>query len=176
MKKYEFDNWVEFVKGAFPTFNPTRSQLLFSAWQDVLKPYSLEQAQEAVKIYLIERSSKYEPQPKDVLEILKANQPIESNASGDCFIVEDYVDRRFADDIAMGCCRHNLYIYRQTYKTYNRINQELLEEVCLKRTGRIAEFPSDDELRDNGFNPKQKMKPDDIYKLLEIFKTKSCQL
>ena len=175
MKKFEFDSWVEFVKGAFPTFNPSRSQLLFSAWQDVLKPYSLEQSQEAVKIYLIERSSKYEPQPKDILEILKANKPIEMPESSEK-AEKDYPSKRFGEDIALGCCRHNLYIYQEVYTTYNRIDSELLEEVCLKRTGKVAEFPSDDELAEKGINPKEKMPVEDIYRLLEIFKQKGCRL
>lgn len=174
MQKYEFNNWVEYVKGVFPKFNPT-SELCIDAWREALKGVSLESAKAAVKQYVVEVSSKFEPQPKDITTILKANKPVEKvEEVGN--VVQDYADKRFHDDIVLGVCRHNLYIYRQTYKTYNRINQELLEEVCMQRTGKPAEFPSDEELRSSGFDPKAKMPPKDVYRLMDIFRTKGCQL
>ena len=175
MQKHEFNNWVEYVKGVFPKFNPT-SELYIDAWRDALKNVSLDRAKGAVKQYVVEVSSKFEPQPKEIKAILQANNPIETKVDEVENFVEGYVEKRFHDDIVLGCCRHNLYIYQQVFKTYNRINQELLEEVCMQRTGRVAEFPSDEELRTSGFDPKAKMPIDDVYKLLDIFRTKGCQL
>lgn len=75
MKHYEYENWVQFVKGAFPNFDPSTSELMMSAWQEVLKYVTLEQAKLAVRQYIIEVSSKFAPQPKDIKELLKANKP-----------------------------------------------------------------------------------------------------
>jgi hypothetical protein len=176
MQKYEFNNWVEFVKGVFPNFNPAKSELMLDAWKEVIKNHTLDQAKTAVKQYVVEKSSKFEPQPKEIADILKANKPVDKVVEEVGGVIQDYADKRFHDDIVLGVCRHNLYIYRQTYKTYNRINQELLEEVCMQRTGKPAEFPSDEELRASGFDPKAKMPPKDVYRLMDIFRTKGCQL
>jgi hypothetical protein len=75
MKNFELNNWIEFVRGAFPKFNPLSSQLMMEAWQEVLKYATLDQAKLAVRQYILEISSKYEPQPKDIKELLKANKP-----------------------------------------------------------------------------------------------------
>ena len=75
MRKNDFNDWVNFVRTAFPSFNPLASDLMLEAWQEVLKNASLEQAKIAVRQYVVEKSSKYEPQPKEIAEILKANKP-----------------------------------------------------------------------------------------------------
>lgn len=175
MRQTEFNNWVEYVKGVFPKFNPT-SELYIDAWRDALKNVSLDRAKSAVKQYVVEVSSKFEPQPKDIKAILQANIPVEEVTTTEK-VEENYPEKRFFQDIKLGICRHNLYIYQEAYRLYGKDDFETsLEKVCLRRTGDVAEFPSDEQLKGKGINPFEKIPVEDLYKLLEIFKAKKCQL
>ena len=176
MKNFEFKSWVEFVKTAFPNFNPTASQLIMEAWQRVLKFYSLEEAKNAVTQYVVEKSSKYEPQPKELAEILKNNKSFVADNEPIGEIKEDEACVRFHQDIELGIARHNLYVYKDAHKLVleGKDWTEALEEACLKRCGKVAEFPSKKELEAKGLN--QKINPEEIKELLDIFARKGCQL
>lgn len=178
MKNFEFKSWVEFVKTAFPNFNPTASQLMMEAWQRVLKFYSLEEAKNAVTQYVAEKSSKYEPQPKELAEILKNNKShkVENEPIGE--IKEDEAYVRFHQDIELGIARHNLYVYRLAYpKVLEGMEwKEALEQACLEKLGILAEYPSNEELKAKGIDPHSKVAIEDAKKLLDIFIKKGCQL
>lgn len=177
MKNFEINTWIEFVKSAFPNFNPTSSQLMMEAWQGVLRYYTLDEAKKAVTQYVVEKSAKYEPQPKEIAEILKVNKSFEpvNEVVGD--VKEDEPEVRFHQDIELGIARHNLYIYRAAHKLVSEGKDwnEALEEVCLKRCGTRAEFPSKNELKAKGLAD-VKIDPKDIKDLLERFYIKGCNL
>ena len=176
MRQLEFESWVQFVRGAFANFNPAKSELMMDAWKEALKGAGLEQAKTAVKQYVVEVSSKFEPQPKDIKNIIEANKPEEVVASADR-VELDFPEKRFHEDIVLGCCRHNLYIYREAYRVYgvNDFNKSL-ELVSLKRNGKVAEFPSNRELEEKGINPHAKVPLEDAKALLDVFYKKCCQL
>lgn len=176
MKSYEFESWVQFSKGAFPNFDPTRGEIMREAWQRVLKHASLDEAKNAITEYVVCKSNKFEPQPKDIAELLKVNKSFEVANEPIGEIKEDEPDLRFHQDIELGIARHNLYVYRDAYKFVQEGQEwnEALEDACLKRCGKVAEFPSQKELEAKGLN--QKINPAEVKELLDIFARKGCQL
>lgn len=177
MKNFEFKSWVEFVKTAFPNFNPTASQLMLDAWQRVLKFYSLEEAKNAVTQYVAEKSSKYEPQPKELAEILKNNKSFVAVNEPIGVVREDEPEKRFREDLELGIARHNLYIYRLAFADVltGFTWVDALERACIKRCGKVAEFPSQKELKEKGFDG-VKINPSEMKMLMETFYAKGCQL
>ena len=47
MKNYEFNNWIEAVKAAFPKFNPT-SEMKLAGWKEALGDARLDEEKEEV--------------------------------------------------------------------------------------------------------------------------------
>jgi hypothetical protein len=158
MKSYEFNSWVEFCKGAFPNFNPTRSEITRLAWQKVLQSYSLDEAKNAITQYVVDKSAKFEPQPKEIAELLKANKSYEVINEPVGEIRADEPEKRFSEDVKLGVCRHNLYIYKDAHKlVLGGVEwDEALRTACRQRF--IArgckpcdyEFPSNEDLRAKG--------------------------
>lgn len=178
MKNYEFNNWIEAVKAAFPKFNPT-SEMQLAGWKEALGDATLDEAKAAVVRYIAENSSRYEPQPKEIREILKAiksQRPLAYQSPGE--LVEDMPERRFHEDIALGRCRHNLYCYRDAavlVKSGEATDfDEGLRLSCRKRTAargeqpRDFEFPSDEDLQAAGLKG-VKAKSGDCKRILESF-------
>lgn len=178
MKNYELNNWFESVKSAFPRFNPT-SDLQVSGWKEALGDATLDEAKSAVVKYIAENSSRYEPQPKDIAEILKVikSQRVPAYQSPGQ-IVEDLPERRFHEDIALGRCRHNLYCYRDAAALVKSGEvsdfEEGLKLSCRRRTAargeqpRDFEFPSDDDLQRSGLKG-VKAKSCDAKRILDSF-------
>lgn len=178
MKNFEFKNWIESVKLAFPRFNPT-SDLQLSGWKEALGDATLDEAKNAVVKYIAENSSKYEPQPKDIAEILKT---IKNQRLPDCQpqeqFVADYPEKRFHEDIALGTCHHNLYCYRDASVMLKNGEvsdfEEGLKLSCRRRTAargeepRDFEFPSDNDLKEAGLAG-VKVNPVEAQRLLESF-------
>lgn len=76
MKNYEFNNFINAVKEAFPKFNPY-SDVILAGWKQALGDATLDEAKAAVVRYVAEKSSKFEPQPKeisDILDIIRKNR------------------------------------------------------------------------------------------------------
>lgn len=178
MKNYEFNNWIEAVKAAFPKFNPT-SEMQLAGWKEALGDATLDEAKAAVVKYIAENSSRYEPQPKEIRENLKAiksQRTLAYQSPGE--LVEDLPERRFREDIALGRCRHNLYCYRDADELVRRgeVNDfdEGLRLACRRRLTRRGEqprdfeFPSDEDLAAAGLKG-VKAKSGDCQRILESF-------
>ncbi len=76
MKNYEFNNFINAVKDAFPKFNPY-SDVILSGWKVALGDATLDEAKAAIVRYVAEKSSKFEPQPReisDILEVIRKNR------------------------------------------------------------------------------------------------------
>lgn len=178
MKSFEFESWVQFAKGAFPNFDPTRGEIMREAWQRVLKNVSLDEAKNAITEYVVCKSNKFEPQPKDIAELLKVNKSLEVANEPIGEIKEDEPEVRFYQDVELGLARHNVYVYRLAYPKVleGKDWAEALEEACFERFGMPAEFPSNKELEAKGINPHQKVDPSEVKALLDTFYKKGFSL
>ena len=174
MKNYEFNNWIESVKTAFPKFNPT-GEMQLAGWKEALGDATLDEAKSAVVKYIAENSSRYEPQPKDVAEILKtikSQRTLAYQPPGE--LVEDMPERRFHVDIAKGRCRNNRDAAALVKSGEAADFDEGLRLSCRKRTAargeqpRDFEFPSDEDLQAAGLKG-VKAKSGDCKRILESF-------
>lgn len=180
MKQYEFNNWVNFVRGVYPNFNPM-SELALAAWRKALGDVSLQEAKEAVVIYSAETKHGFEPKPAQIREILdklttlRAKKEIEPPPK----IYADVPEKCMSEDLERGECRHNLYVYRAAWELVlkNKVAtiNEGLEQVSLRKFGRIAEFPSCNDLKAKNLD-KARLTLEETYQFLDMWEKKGCKL
>lgn len=109
--------------------NPVRYQ----AWVDAFKSYDLSDVLNAVDEYWQFKNSKTKPNVTQILAILNAKnteklketvQTAAEAANG------DYAWERMNADIEAGCCRNNLYVYRDAERIV--LNEWLVEYLPLE--------------------------------------------
>lgn len=170
MKNMEFKSWFDYTKNLFPEFT-IANQSVRDLWQRVLGGYSLEEAKNAVMIYASESKTGFPPKAGQIKEILRNNKKVERPA--EIKQLADYPEKRFHEDIVLGICHHNLYVYRDAYKLVKENPQidfkQALIDCCMKRCGRAYEFPSDEELVTAGISPKEKYPLTETLGLYELY-------
>ena len=162
MKNYEFNNFINAIKEAFPKFNPY-SDVVLSGWKQALGDATLDEAKAAVVRYVAEKSSKFEPQPKeisDILEVIRKNRgyvtPSSSeNVEPDYDIKYQKIDKENGDMnwlvshyaevwrlIQKDCFPFVQNIYHPTHEEF----RECMKRWCVRGFGRENFCLSDNEI------------------------------
>ena len=171
MKNYEFNNFINAVKDAFPKFNP-HSEVILNGWKQALGDATLDEAKAAVVRYVAEKSSKFEPQPREIAEILEG---IRKNRGYVCAPVgdlePDYDIRYQKLDQENGekswLVPHYAAVWRLIQRDYWPFVQniyhptheefrECMKRWCLQKYGREKFFLSDNDIRSLGEEERKK--------------------
>ncbi len=151
MRKMEIPAFEEFTKNFYPGFT-LKNDVIIDAWLLALGQFSLNQCEKAVTIFYSQSKTQHEPKPGHLKEIIEANRQSVTTTEAD--YKPDFPLAKFQNDIALGCCRHNLYVYRDAEKLVNcgltDDFDEALRLACQQRMGRDYEFPSKNNLAAHG--------------------------
>ena len=151
MRKMEIPAFEEFAKNYYPNFS-LKNDAVIDAWMYALGKFSLREWERAVTIFYSQSKNGYEPKPAQLKEIAEANQRL--IADTEVNYKPDFPLAKFQNDIALGICRHNLYVYRDAEKLVSRgltdDFDEALRLACQERMGREYEFPSKNDLAAKG--------------------------
>lgn len=177
MNKTEFSDFTNLMKkyyADFSFFNPEVASLWFSD----LSPYDYNLVALCLKKYVSKDKTRRPPTLGMMNDLIKENYISPKNEEKE--YKKDWIDEKYSQDIALGVCNYNRYIYQWAYRLFQR-NIEMtfddaLKTVCLERTGHIREFPSQRELEDAGFPKGTKLSPKEAKELLESYYKKGCVL
>lgn len=177
MNKTDFTYFTNLMKKYYPEFDFFSSEVA-TLWFKELSPYQAELATQCLEKYVSRDKTRRPPSLGMMTELLKENYVAPKKESVE--YRQNWADERFSQDIALGVCNYNRYIYQQAYELYTS-NIELefedaLKTVCLERTGHVREFPSQKELDAAGFPKGTKLSPSESMELLETYYAKGCVL
>lgn len=177
MNKTEFLQFTKIVNNYYPEFVLSNSEIT-NLWYKDLSYYDFPFVVECLEKYVSRDKTRRPPSLGIMNDILKENYVVPKKESTE--YRQNWADERFSQDIELGVCNYNRYIYQQAYELYTS-NIELefedaLKTVCLERTGHIREFPSQKELDIAGFPKGTKLSPAESMELLETYYKKGCVL
>ncbi len=176
MNKTEFTQFTNLMKKYYPQFDFFSSEVA-NLWFKDISYYDYNFVASCLEKYVSSDKVGKAPSLGVLNSVIKENYIPQKEAEE---YRENWVDERFRQDIELGICNYNRYIYHSAYKLYTQnieMNfEDALKTVCLERTGHIKEFPSQKELDEAGFLKGTKSSPEESKRLLEEYYQKGCML
>lgn len=176
MNKTEFNQFTNLMKKYYPEFDFFSSEVA-NLWFKDVSTYDYRFIASCLEKYVSSDKTRRPPSLGVLNAIIKDNYVPEEKTE---VYRQNWVDERFHQDVELGRCNYNRYIYHAAYDLYKKnieiSFEDALQTVCLERTGHIKEFPSQKELEEAGFAKDIKLSPKEAKDLLETYFEKGCNL